>query len=161
MRPRRSRTHRGRSARVAPRDRSFDLGPVAGRIREVEENLHDRLSAARPRKAQLVTHAGLEGVAADDCPGCPYELIASGAYAGSLIHSPNIYDFPASLHISRILGGESLWVHNGQPVNFAELWMDERAKMLRLPGIVATSPDRRVLETLCAVAKDWNPVRYA
>ncbi|MCY2962149.1 MAG: inositol monophosphatase [Planctomycetota bacterium] len=116
---------------------------------------HDRT------RAELVSQTGLEGVAADDCPGCPYELIASGQYAGSLIHSPNIYDFPASLHIARVLGGESLWVHNRQPVHFGELWMDERAKMLRLPGIVATSPDRKVLDTLCSVARDWNPVRYA
>ncbi|MFN7767253.1 MAG: inositol monophosphatase family protein [Planctomycetaceae bacterium] len=116
---------------------------------------HDRA------KAQLVTEAGLEGVAADDCPGSIYELMASGAYAGSLIHSPNIYDFPASLHVARVLGGDALWVHNRQPVNFHETWMDERAKMLRLPGIVATSPDRRVLDTLCAVARDWNPIRYA
>ncbi|RPI83139.1 MAG: inositol monophosphatase, partial [Planctomycetaceae bacterium] len=109
---------------------------------------HDR------SKAQMVTHAGLEGVAADDCPGCPYDLIASGEYAGSLIHSPNVYDFPASLHIARALGGDSVWVHNRQPVNFDELWMDERAKMLRLPAIVATSPDRRVLDTLCGLAQD-------
>lgn len=116
---------------------------------------HDRT------KAELVTKGGLEGVAADDCPGCPYDLIASGEYAGSLIHSPNVYDFPASLHIARVLGGDSLWVHNQQPVNFDDLWMDERAKMLRLPAIVATSPDRTVLETLCTLAKNWNPVRYA
>jgi 3'(2'), 5'-bisphosphate nucleotidase len=100
-------------------------------------------------------------VAADDCPGSIYELMASGAYAGSLIHSPNIYDFPASLHVARVLGGDALWVHNREPVNFHETWMDERAKMLRLPGIVATSPDRRVLDTLCVVARDWNPIRYA
>ena len=116
---------------------------------------HDRA------KAQAVTQAGLTGVAADDCPGCPYELIASGAYAGSLIHSPNVYDFPASLQVARVLGGDSVWVDTGEPVNFDELWLDERAKMLRLPRIVATSPDRRVLATLCDVAKDWNPVRYA
>jgi 3'(2'), 5'-bisphosphate nucleotidase len=39
--------------------------------------------------------------------------------------------------------------------------MDERANMLRLPGIIATSPDRAVLDTLCALARDWNPIRYA
>jgi 3'(2'), 5'-bisphosphate nucleotidase len=116
---------------------------------------HDRA------KADLVTKAGLEGVAADDCPGCLYELMATGQYAGSLIHSPNVYDFPASLHLARVCGGDSLWVHNEQPVNFEKLWMDERAKMLRLPGIVATSTDRSVLKTLCALARDWNPVRYA
>lgn len=116
---------------------------------------HDRA------RADLVTKAGLTGVAADDCPGCLYELMARGDYAGSLIHSPNVYDYPAGLHIARVLGGESVWVHNGQPVYFHETWMDERANMLRLPGIIATSFDRGALKTLCALAKDWNPVRYA
>jgi 3'(2'), 5'-bisphosphate nucleotidase len=46
-------------------------------------------------------------------------------------------------------------------VHFAETWVDTRADMRRLPGIVATSSDRAVLERLCALAKDWNPVRYA
>ena len=82
-------------------------------------------------------------------------------HAGSLIHSPNVYDYPAGLHMARLCGGDSLWVHNGEPVNFHELWMDERANMLRLPGIIATSPDRSVLQTLCGLARDWNRVRYA
>lgn len=116
---------------------------------------HDRA------KAQLVTQTGWEGVAADDCPGCLYELLATGAYAGSLIHSPNVYDYPASLQICRAFGGDSVWVHNGQSVNFSKLWMDDRAQMLRLPGIIATSPDRGLLRTLCDLARDWNPVRYA
>ncbi len=114
-----------------------------------------------PARAELVTKAGLEGVAADNCPGCLYELMARGEYAGSLIHSPNVYDYPAGLHLARVCGGDSLWVHNEQPVNFEELWMDERANMLRLPGIIATSPDRSILKSLCALARDWNPVRYA
>jgi 3'(2'), 5'-bisphosphate nucleotidase len=114
-----------------------------------------------PAKAELVTKAGLEGVAADNCPGCLYELMARGDYAGSLIHSPNVYDYPAGLHLARVCGGDSLWVHNEQPVNFEKLWMDERANMLRLPGIIATSPDRSILKTLCTLARDWNPVRYA
>ncbi len=112
-------------------------------------------------KADLITEAGLEGVAADNCPGCLYELMARGEYAGSLIHSPNVYDYPAGLHLARIAGGDSLWVHDEQPVNFDKLWMDERANMLRLPGIIATSPDRAILKTLCGLARDWNPVRYA
>lgn len=112
-------------------------------------------------KADAVTKAGLEGVAADNCPGCLYELMARGDYAGSLIHSPNVYDYPAGLHLARVCGGDSLWVHNQEPVNFDKLWMDERANMLRLPGIIATSPDRTVLKTLCELARDWNPVRYA
>jgi 3'(2'), 5'-bisphosphate nucleotidase len=112
-------------------------------------------------KARLVTEAGLEGVPPDDMPGCIYDLMARGEFGGSLIHSPNVYDFPASLQIARVLGGDAVWVHNGQSVNFDELWMDERADMLRLPGIIACSPDRGILETLVRLARDWNPVRYA
>lgn len=112
-------------------------------------------------KARLVTEAGLEGVTADECPGALYELLARGEFAGSLIHSPNVYDYPASLHLARVLGGDSFWVHNRNRVDFCELWLDERADMLRLPGIIATSPDRAVLDTLCTLARDWNPVRYA
>ncbi len=112
-------------------------------------------------KAALVSGTGLDGVVADDCPGCLYELMARGEFAGSLIHTPNVYDFPVGLQIARVLGGDALWVHNGQPVNFHETWNDERAGMLRLPGIVATSANRKVLESLVNVARDWNPVRYA
>lgn len=112
-------------------------------------------------KAALVSSTGLEGVVADECPGCLYELLARGEYAGSLIHTPNVYDFPVSLQMARILGGDALWVHNSQPVNFHETWNDDRAGMLRLPGIVATSANRQVLQKLISIAKDWNPVRYA
>lgn len=110
-------------------------------------------------KAELVSQTGLEGVVADNCPGCLYELLSRGEFAGSLVHTPNVYDFPASLQIARALGGDSLWVHNGQPVNFHETWTDERANMVRLPGIVATSANRNVLQTLVNLARDWNPVR--
>jgi 3'(2'), 5'-bisphosphate nucleotidase len=112
-------------------------------------------------KADLVTKAGLEGMAADNCPGCLFEMMANGEYASSLIHSPNVYDYPAGLHLARACGGDSLWVHNQQPVNFDKLWMDERANMLRLPGIIATSSDRSILTALCTLARNWNPVRYA
>ncbi len=110
--------------------------------------------------AQKVTDAGLIGVAPDDMPGSIYELMARGEFAGSLIHSPNVYDFPVSLQIARMLGGDAVWVHNRQPVNFRETWLDDRADMLRLPGIVATSPNRQVLDQLCAAAQNWNPERY-
>jgi 3'(2'), 5'-bisphosphate nucleotidase len=93
-------------------------------------------------------------------PGCMFELFARGTFGGTLIHTPNVYDFPVTLHLARILGGEALWVHNRAPVNFQDLWVDERADMLRLPGIVACSANRETLETLCALAKDWDPVRY-
>ncbi len=111
-------------------------------------------------RAAIVTAAGLEGVVSDDMPGCIFDLFGRGEFGGSLIHSPNVYDFPASLHIARILGGEAVWVHNRQPVNFHELWVDDRANMLRLPGIVACSVNPATLATLCDVAKDWSPVRY-
>jgi 3'(2'), 5'-bisphosphate nucleotidase len=137
------------------RPRLLSTGPASKKIYVIGFQQHDRA------KAELVTKAGLAGVAADDCPGCLYELMARGEYAGSLIHSPNVYDYPAGLHLARIAGGESLWVHNEQPVNFHNLWMDERANMLRLPGIIATSPDRSILKTLCKLARDWSPVRYA
>lgn len=112
-------------------------------------------------KANAVTQVGLEGVAPDDMPGSIYSLLARGDFGGSLIHSPNIYDFPVSLQIARILGGDAVWVHNGASVNFDELWNDDRADMLRLPGIVACSANRQTLATLVELAKDWNPVRYA
>lgn len=110
--------------------------------------------------AQAVSAAGLVGVAPDDMPGSIYELLARGEFGGSLIHSPNVYDFPVSLHLARILGGDAVWVHNGEPVHFGETWLDDRADMLRLPGIVACSANRETLATLCRVAKDWNGERY-
>ncbi|MGH7127429.1 MAG: inositol monophosphatase family protein, partial [Planctomycetaceae bacterium] len=86
-------------------------------------------------RAEAVTAAGLEGVAPDDMPGNVFPLFATGEFGGSLIHTPNVYDFPASLQMARILGGDALWVHDRRPVDFRELWLDERADMLRLPGI--------------------------
>lgn len=111
-------------------------------------------------RAQLVTEAGLEGFAPDQMPGSIYPLLARGEFAGSLIHSPNVYDFPVSMHIARCFGGDAVWVDSREPVNFRTTWMDDRADMLRLPGIVACSPDSQVLDTLCDLACDWNPVRY-
>lgn len=110
--------------------------------------------------AQAVSDAGLEGVAPDQMPGSIYPLLASGEFAGSLIHSPNVYDFPVSLQIARQLGGDAVWVHNRRPVNFQEMWTDDRADMLRLPGIVACGLNQAVIDTLCQVAKDWNVDRY-
>lgn len=111
--------------------------------------------------AQKVTAAGLEGFAPDDTPGSIYPLLATGEFGGSLIHSPNIYDYPVSMQIARMLGGDSVWVHNGEAVHFDETWMDDRASMLRLPGIVATADNHEKLQILVNLAKDWNPVRYA
>ncbi len=111
-------------------------------------------------RARDVTSAGLEGHTAETMAGCIYELRAKGQFAGALVHSPNVYDFPVSLHLVRTLGGDAVWVHNRQPVHFRETWLDERARMIRLPGIVACCTDRRMLDTLCTLARDWNPKRY-
>ena len=111
-------------------------------------------------RARAVTAAGLEGVAPDEMPGSIYPLLASGEFGGSLIHTPNIYDYPVALHIARALGGQSVWVHNGEPVHFGETWMDERANMLRIPGIAATAVNRETLNTLVDLAKDWSRIRY-
>ncbi len=110
--------------------------------------------------AEAVTKTGLQGVPADDTKGSIYELMARGEYVGSLIHSPNIYDFPVSMQIARTWGGDAVMTETEQPVNFHELWMDERCDMLRVRGIVACSPDKEVLKTLCEVAKGWNQDRY-
>jgi 3'(2'), 5'-bisphosphate nucleotidase len=114
-----------------------------------------------PDRARDVTAAGLEGYTSDTMKGCIYELRSKGEFGGSLIHSPNVYDFPVSLHIDRLLGGDAVWVHNRQSVNFRQTWLDETANMLRLPGIVASSSNRQTLDTLCKLARNWNPNRYA
>ena len=111
-------------------------------------------------RSSAVTAAGLRGVAPDDMPGSIYPLLASGEFGGSLIHTPNIYDYPVALHICRALGGQSVWVHNGQPINFRETWMDERADMLRIPGIAATAVNPKTLKILVDLAKDWSRERY-
>ena len=76
------------------------------------------------------------------------------------MRTPNVYDFPVTLHMARILGGDALWVHNEKPVNFQGLWVDDRVDMVRLPGIIACSANRDTLATLCKLAKNWNPVGY-
>ena len=109
---------------------------------------------------EAVTRVGLEGCTSERLPGCVYELFARGALGGALIHTPNVYDFPVILHLARLLGGDALWVHNREPVHFETLWVDERADMLRLPGIVACSASEETLATLCDLAKTWDPMRY-
>jgi 3'(2'), 5'-bisphosphate nucleotidase len=113
-----------------------------------------------PERARDLGSIGLEGHTSETMDGSIYELMAGGQYGGSLIHSPNVYDFPVSLHIARALGGDALWARDRKPVNFGETWLDDRANMIRLPGIVACSPSRSTLERLCELARDWNPNRY-
>ncbi|MCX7421435.1 MAG: inositol monophosphatase [Planctomycetia bacterium] len=111
-------------------------------------------------RATAVTNAGLHGFAPDEMPGSIYPLLATGEFGGSLIHSPNIYDFPVSLHLARILGGDAVWTDTGEPVHFRELWLDDRADMLRLPRVVACSAEQETLEILKATAQGWPPNRY-
>ena len=114
----------------------------------------------RAAAAAISAAAGLEGVVADETPGSVYDLLATGAFAGSLIHSPNVYDYPAAAQICTAFGGGSVRCDAGDPVHFRELWMDERADMLRLPGVVATARDPAVLATLRDVGRGWNGERY-
>ncbi len=86
--------------------------------------------------------------------------MANGYLGGALFHTPNVYDFPVCMHLARALGGDAIRVHDGRRVDFRELWRDERANMLRLPGILACATDRRVIATLADVARHWNAERY-
>lgn len=115
---------------------------------------------AREVDQLVVRGCSLAGHTSDEMPGSIYPFMATGEYTGSLIHSPNIYDFPVSMHIARVRGGDAVWVHNRQPVHYRELWMDTRAGMLRYPGIVACSEDPEVINQLCTLSKEWSPVRY-
>jgi len=111
-------------------------------------------------RAQKVSAAGLEGVLGNDTPGSLFPLMANGYLGGALFHTPNVYDFPVCMHLARVLGGDAIRTHDGRRVDFRELWRDERANMLRLPGVVACAVDRRVLATLVDVARDWSTERY-
>jgi 3'(2'), 5'-bisphosphate nucleotidase len=111
-------------------------------------------------RAHAVTQAGLCGVPMAEMPGSIFPLLATGEFVGMLVHSPNVYDFPIVLHLARALGGDAIWVHNHTPVHFRDTWLDTRANMIRLPGIVACAIDRTVLHTLVNVARDWSPQRY-
>lgn len=113
------------------------------------------------RKADLVSAAGLVGVAGGSAAGSVYPRLARGDLGGGLVHTPNVYDFPVFLHVARALGGDAVWVGDGRPVDFGEIWLDSRAGMLRLPGIVACAVDRAVLPRLVELARSWSPVRYA
>jgi inositol monophosphatase family protein len=110
--------------------------------------------------ARLVSAAGLDGFLGSDKSGSLYPLMARGAVEGILVHTPNVYDFPVCAHLARGFGGDAVWVHDGRPIDFRSLWLDERARMLRLPGIIACAVDRDVVTALVSVAKNWSPDRY-
>jgi 3'(2'), 5'-bisphosphate nucleotidase len=146
--------------RVAAAQLLDRLPPLTGQ-RPVSKNIYLIGFQERDREcAQQVNEAGLQGVPPDDMPGSIYPLLCSGEFRGSLIHSPNVYDFPVSSHLARILGGDAILVHNGRSIHFRDTWLDDRADMLRLPGIVACAIDRDTLQTLARLARDWNPRRY-
>jgi len=137
------------------------LPPVAAdRRRRNRRILVSGLLGQDEERARAVSAAGLEGVRGSETGGSLFPLMAGGALGGALFHTPNVYDFPVSLHLARLLGGDAVWVHDGRPVDFRELWLDERTKMLRLRGIVACAHDRAVLATLVDVARAWSPERY-
>ena len=145
--------------------------PAAERLESLPALAHDQHSASNDiyligfqqhdaERAQLVSSVGLRGVSPDEMPGSIYPLLCSGEFGGSLIHSPNVYDFPVSSHLVRILGGDAVWVHDGRSVHFEETWLDDRADMLRLPGIVACAVDHAALQKLTELARDWDRRRY-
>jgi 3'(2'), 5'-bisphosphate nucleotidase len=111
-------------------------------------------------RVRAVSATGLEGVLGTDTPGSLYPLMASGYLAGALFHTPNVYDFPVCMHVARAFGGDAVWVHDGARAHFRRVWRDERANMVRLPGIVACASDPRIIPTLVDVARHWSPERY-
>jgi 3'(2'), 5'-bisphosphate nucleotidase len=112
-------------------------------------------------RARAVATAGLDAVLGAQTAGSLYPLILRGDLVGALVHTPNVYDFPVAMHLARLFGGDAVWVHDGRPVDFRSVWHDERASMLRLPGIVACAVDPQTIATLVDLARDWNPDRYA
>jgi len=158
----------GKTIKCGPDDLTCSAGECLERMSPVDFN--DRPDSSKiyvigfqkndPFVAEEITRAGLQGFAPDDMPTSIYPLMATGEFAGSLIHTPNIYDYPVSHQLARQLGGDSVWVHNGQSVNFSTTWMDHRADMLRLPGIVATADSSEKLRILIDLAHDWSQDRY-
>lgn len=121
-----------------------------------------RRDTLRARQVDQLVVGGrnLQGRTSDEMEGSIYPLMSIGDYCGSLIHSPNIYDFPVSMHIARVRGGDAVRVDNGRKVDYRDLWLDDRAGMLRFPGIVACSDDPEIISALCELSCDWNPIRY-
>ena len=107
-----------------------------------------------------IKDAGLEPVIANRLEDSIFPLLLRGEVAGSISHTPNVYDFPVAAHLVRLLGGDAVWTHTGRPIDFRTVWRDERANTLRLPGIVAYAADPAIVRTLAGIARDWNPDRY-
>jgi 3'(2'), 5'-bisphosphate nucleotidase len=137
------------------------LPPIRAHTREGSPRiLVSGFPGQNDRLAREVSSAGLAGVVGADIPGSLYPLMARGAVDGAVVHTPNVYDFPVCLHLARLFGGDAVWVRDGRPLDFRRAWRDERANMLRLPGIVACARDPRVVATLVTVARHWNAERY-
>src|SRR5262249_50706220 len=150
----------GREARAAL-DALSPIDP-ARRIRNRKILVSGSLERDRER-ARAVTAAGFDamtGADKGDAEEALYPMLARGDFAGALFHTPNVYDFPVCIHLARALGGDAIWAHDGRPVDFRALWRDERANMLRLPGIVACATHRSLLAPLAAAAGDWSRDRY-
>jgi 3'(2'), 5'-bisphosphate nucleotidase len=138
------------------------LPPVAlDRRRQGRRILVSGFLGREEERARAVRAAGLDGVLGAETPGSLYPLMARGDVDGALFHTPNVYDFPVCMHLARLLGGDAVWVHDGRRVDFRSLWRDERANMLRLPGIVACAVDRGMVATLAEVARNWSLERYS
>ena len=112
-------------------------------------------------RADLLTSRGFEGYGPQQMPSSVYPLMAGGAFCGSLIHTPNVYDFPVSLQVAERFGGGACRVDTREPVDFSDVWLDDKSGMLRLHGIVACADNAADLDTLCEIGKNWNPERYS
>ena len=113
------------------------------------------------QRAELLTDRGFQGYGPPQMPSSVYPLMATGDFCGSLIHTPNVYDFPVSLQIAERFGGGAVRCDTRTPVDFTDTWLDEKSGMLRLQGIVACADNAADLETLCEIGKNWNPERYS
>ena len=126
-----------------------------------EKDLRDRLSRQQdPDRARDVTAAGLEGHTSDTMDGSILRTCVAGPARRFADPFAERLRFSGLAAHRAVLGGDAVWVHNRQPVNFRETWLDKRANMIRLPGIVACCTNPQTLDTLCTLARDWNPNRY-
>lgn len=138
------------------------LPPITAADRRASRRILVAGFVGRERPAErAVSNAGFDGLLGGDTGGSLYPLLARGDLGGALVLTPNVYDFPVAMHVARILGGDAVSVPDGRRVDFRETWRDERANMLRLPGIVACAVDPAMLRPLVDVAKKWSPERYA
>jgi 3'(2'), 5'-bisphosphate nucleotidase len=110
--------------------------------------------------AARIAQLGLTALLPEQLPGCVYELLATGELSGALVHSPNVYDFPVTSHLTQAYGGTALFVADKRPFDFRDIWLDERAHMLRVRGIVACNSNSEDLQALCELASTWNSDRY-